>query len=237
MSRDSLTTQDEQRDETAPAGSTTAETYGLPPHLVAQIARLAPGDSDALAQLMGDYRELANAILMAAASHVGNAAVRRAIDLVKQKDAYGSNHARAGAMQQPEQHAAMTDASDRTPVPPKDLPSIMEYPEERPAAAAVATPSAHAAETKKEASPAWIAGATAYNAAHPELVAEFNHLTDDMCCDDDTHHLDPQAVASWQGHHGLPADGKVGPHTVAAAKAAKTTAHAPAAPASAAAPA
>jgi hypothetical protein len=221
MSKESLSTQDTQRDDSAPAGSTAAETYGLPPQLVAQIMRLTPGDSESLAQLMSDYRELANAILMVAASHVGNAAVRRAIDLVKQKDAYGSNHANSGAMHHTEQHAALTDASDRTPVPPKDLPSIMEYPEDRPAQAAP-TAAKPATETKNEASPAWLDSAKAYNAAHPELVAEFNDLTGGICAE--SGELDPQAVARWQSHHGLPADGKVGPHTVAAAKAAKTPA-------------
>src|ERR1043166_7089722 len=104
MSKESLSTQDTQREDSAPAGSTAAETYGLPPQLVAQITRLTPGASAALAQLMSDYRELANAILMVAASHVGNAAVRRAIDLVKQKDAYGSNHASSGAMNHSDQN-------------------------------------------------------------------------------------------------------------------------------------
>jgi hypothetical protein len=221
MSRDSMTTQDEQRDAAAPAGSPAVETYGLPETIVAQIMRLAPGDSQGLAQLMHTYREFANAILMVAASHVGNAAVRGAIDIVKQKDAWGSNNASVGAMNDAEKHDATTDASDRTPVPPKDLPSIMEYPEDRPAAAA-STPAATAAAPKQEASPAWIASATAYNAAHPELVAEFNQLTGSMCAESGT--LDPQAVARWQVHHGLPGDGKVGPHTVATAKAARTPA-------------
>src|SRR5207253_2521799 len=96
-------------------------------------------------------------------------------------------------------------------------------------------PSVPAAETKMEAPPAWVAGAKAYNAAHPELVAEFNDLTGGICAE--TGELDPQAVARWQGHHGLPADGKVGPHTVAAAKAAKAPAAPVAGPSPAAAPA
>jgi hypothetical protein len=224
MSRDSMTTQDEQRDAAAPAGSAAVETYGLPESIVAQIMRLPPGDSEGLARLMGAYREFANAILMVAASHVGNAAVRGAIDIVKQKDARGSNNARVGTLNDAEKHSTLTDASDRTPVPPKDLPSFLEYPEDRPAPA-VNTSSAPAAETKNEIPAASFAGARAYNAAHPDLVAEFNALTANVCCGDNGE-IDPQAVARWQGHHGLPGDGKIGPHTVAAAKAAK----APAAP-------
>jgi len=219
MSKESLSTQDTQREDSAPAGSTSAETYGLPPQLVAQITRLTPGDSEALAQLMSDYRELANAILMVAASHVGNAAVRRAIDLVKQKDAYGSNHANSGAMNHSDQNAATTDSSDLKPIKHSEYGSFLNDASDARRSTEPESKPSVPAETKMEAPPAWVAGAKAYNAAHPELVAEFNDLTESMCAE--TGELDPQAVARWQGHHGLPADGKVGPHTVAAARAAK----------------
>jgi murein L,D-transpeptidase YcbB/YkuD len=63
----------------------------------------------------------------------------------------------------------------------------------------------------------WVAGARKYNDAHAELVSEFNELTKYKCALDDGL-IDPQAVAHWQRQHGLEPDGKVGPHTLAAAR-------------------
>ncbi len=74
-----------------------------------------------------------------------------------------------------------------------------------------AAPHAHAA-------PAWVADARRFNDAHGHLVDEFNDLTHNVLALDDTQ-IDPQAIARWQRDHGIAADGKVGPHTVAAARA------------------
>jgi len=65
--------------------------------------------------------------------------------------------------------------------------------------------------------PAWVAGARTYNDAHAGLVSEFNDATANRCLDA-SGQLDPQAVARWQRQHGVDADGKVGPHTLAAAR-------------------
>lgn len=65
--------------------------------------------------------------------------------------------------------------------------------------------------------PAWVRGARSYNAAHADLVAEFNELTHQECLDD-TRQLSAQKVAAWQAARSLLADGKVGPLTVAAAQ-------------------
>jgi peptidoglycan hydrolase-like protein with peptidoglycan-binding domain len=67
------------------------------------------------------------------------------------------------------------------------------------------------------AEPAWVAGARKYNEAHAELASNFNSLTGNTCIGADGQ-LDPQLVSAWQRSHGLDADGKVGPHTVAAAR-------------------
>jgi hypothetical protein len=67
------------------------------------------------------------------------------------------------------------------------------------------------------AEPAWVAGARKYNDAHAELVSDFNELTNNSCLDANGQ-LDPQAVARWQQQHGVEADGRVGPHTLAAAR-------------------
>ena len=70
---------------------------------------------------------------------------------------------------------------------------------------------------KTAAVPAWVGGARKYNEAHAELVSDFNDATAGSCLDA-SGQLDPQAVARWQAKHGLAADGKVGPHTLAAAR-------------------
>jgi hypothetical protein len=69
----------------------------------------------------------------------------------------------------------------------------------------------------KAVAPAWVAGAQRYNAAHAELVSEFNEATQGACKGADGE-LDAQAVARWQAQHGVAADGKVGPHTLSAAR-------------------
>jgi hypothetical protein len=71
----------------------------------------------------------------------------------------------------------------------------------------------------KAAEPAWATAARKYNIAHGDLVADFNALTQQSCIGADGR-LDPALVAAWQAKHGLAADGKIGPHTVAAARAA-----------------
>ncbi len=68
-----------------------------------------------------------------------------------------------------------------------------------------------------KAEPAWVAGARMYNDAHAELVSDFNDATAGSCLDA-SGKLDPEAVARWQAAHGVEADGKVGPHTLAAAR-------------------
>lgn len=217
MSRESLNTS-----QTQPAGGASitedqAESWGLRRELYAQIMQLSPADADALAEMLSLYSERAGAILQVAASHMGNAAVQRAMAILKQRRA---TQGRAGSMDDHAQREMITDASDRTPIPPRDRASFLEYPSERPAQASAAT-DAPAGPAVKQAPPAWVAAARAYNGAHPEFVDEFNDLTANVCCGDDNE-LDPQAVARWQEHHGLPADGKIGPHTLAVARAAKS---------------
>jgi murein L,D-transpeptidase YcbB/YkuD len=219
MSRDPLTAQDAQVDGNAPATSTQTETYGLRPDLHAEIMRMSPADSDLLANMLSLYPSFMGAILMVAASHMGNAAVQRAMQLVKQRQA---TRGREGSLSQDEMHEMTREPSDALPIKSHELSSFIGDESNMPAAVEAAP-----AKPPVQAEPAWVAGARAYNAAHPDLVAEFNDLTDDMCTDDDDGKLDPQAVARWQSHHGIPADGKVGPQTVAAAKAAKAKNHAP----------
>jgi hypothetical protein len=90
--------------------------------------------------------------------------------------------------------------------------------EDSPAKAIPTAPAAAQSPAHATAEPAWVGGARAYNEAHGDLVDEFNELTSDVCRLDGEGKVDPQAVSRWQTHHGLAADGKIGPHTVAAAR-------------------
>ncbi|HET7503336.1 MAG TPA: hypothetical protein VFK02_20085 [Kofleriaceae bacterium] len=83
------------------------------------------------------------------------------------------------------------------------------------------------AAASQESEPGWIRAALRYNDQHPELVAEFNELTQRSCIVDGQ--ADPVMVSEWQRMHGLTADAKIGPMTVAAARKARTVAAAPAA--------
>jgi hypothetical protein len=69
----------------------------------------------------------------------------------------------------------------------------------------------------QEAQAAWIGQARAYNNAHTEFADEFLGIVGPVMLGEDGL-LDPTKVAHWQREHGLEADGKVGPHTVAAAR-------------------
>src|SRR5262245_33364611 len=109
MSRDSLTAQDAEHDSSAPGTSTSTETYGLRPDLHAQIMRMSPDDSPLLADMIVNYPGFMGAILMVAAPHMGNAAVQRAMQIVKQKHA---TQGQTGTMNQAETHEVTRDASD-----------------------------------------------------------------------------------------------------------------------------
>lgn len=61
--------------------------------------------------------------------------------------------------------------------------------------------------------------ARAFNAKHPDLVAQFNDATAYFCFDFDQRALVPEQVAKWQMKHGEPADGMITQDTIAAAKA------------------
>lgn len=71
-----------------------------------------------------------------------------------------------------------------------------------------------------ESEEAWAVRAREYNEAHAELVARFNELTDNMYAAPDGT-LAPDVIVAWQKANGVSVDGRIGPETVAAAKAAK----------------
>lgn len=76
-----------------------------------------------------------------------------------------------------------------------------------------------AARSGRAAGNARWAKARAFNAARPELVAQFNDLTAYLCFDFDSNELVPEQVAKWQAKHGEPPDGMVSTDTIAAAQA------------------
>jgi hypothetical protein len=63
----------------------------------------------------------------------------------------------------------------------------------------------------------WVTHAKRFNAAHQELVQQFNQSTGDACVGADGE-LDPKLVSDWQASRGLQPDGRVGPATVEAAQ-------------------
>lgn len=71
-----------------------------------------------------------------------------------------------------------------------------------------------------EAEEAWAVRAREYNEAHAALVARFNELTDNQYAGPDGS-VAPDVIVAWQKANGVSVDGRIGPETVAAAKAAK----------------
>jgi hypothetical protein len=68
--------------------------------------------------------------------------------------------------------------------------------------------------------PAWVSKALQYNALSDDLSREFDALTGHTCAyQADEIILNPVKVARWQKEHDVPVDGRVGPKTLAAARA------------------
>jgi hypothetical protein len=200
MSKEQVTEQQPGQEGAAPSVDAAEETYGLPPQIVAQIKQLTPADDDRLASLLQNFPSHMGKILPLAAKHLGNAAVRRAMDLVKKWTAKTAG----GSQSQEEIHANLASPADNTAVKEAEVATFMsdksepQAPDETPSSKPKAEPAAE---------PPWVADARRYNDVQEYLVEEFNELTAYVCQDDDTGKLDPKAVADWQRAHGLPADG------------------------------
>ncbi len=93
-------------------------------------------------------------------------------------------------------------------------------PEAGPTPAPAPTPTPEGAPEAAEREPAWSVRARAYNREHTALAEQFLRATDHACVGADGE-LDPAEVARWQVAHGLAPDGRIGPQTVKAAKAAR----------------
>jgi hypothetical protein len=245
MSKEQLTEQQvevvgTERDSAAPA-----QTHGLPPHVYAQVMALGPADAPALADLLTSFPDLSVRILTVASPHMGNAAVQRAITIAQKQSAQGKAgtlsqaemhevlddkpaQGKAGTLSQAEMHEVLDDKPAQGKAGTLSQAEMHEVLDDKPAQGKAGTLSQaemHEVLDDKPASaePAWVGGARKYNAAHAEFVSDFNELTNNSCLDA-AGQLDPQAVARWQRQHGVEADGKIGPHTVAAARAAQVKA-------------
>jgi hypothetical protein len=205
MSREQSTVQEAQ---TAEPTSPQAEdkTYGLRPDLHAQIMQMSPADAEKLAEMLQLYPDFVGAILMVAAPHLGNAAVQRAIALAKSWKAKG----KVDAASHDDMKGTLQDADDPSWYP--EWKGTLDGEGDQPSE----TEPTSAPNKASGPEPAWVAGAHAYNAAHPALVDEFEELTNHAVLLDGEN--DPKAVARWQRDHGLDPDGKIGPHTIAVAR-------------------
>jgi len=114
-------------------------------------------------------------------------------------------------LSKPEQREILHDASDPKPLNKPELGHILNDPSDP-----------YHAATDNLLAPTQVEDAKGYNAGHSDLVTTFNHLTTNLCCEvpGASGPVDPQKVATWQAKRNLQADGKIGPHTIAAARAA-----------------
>jgi len=221
--RDQLVDPQVQSTEGAGQAGADVDLHGLPPEIHARVMQVRPGEGGAevLAKLLKDCPEMESQILEAASAYVGMSTVKQAMSI--------RENPQAGISLRNQAEIREITGADTSAAKPAEAPATAE------ASAATAVPAATSAapatdESKapahKKAEPAWVEGARRYNAANPTLVEEFNELTGGIVALDDFTALDPKAVASWQRNHGIPGDGKVGPQTVATARAQRGSANA-----------
>ena len=218
-----------QSDAAAQATAAAQQSQDLPPRLHAQILQMTPADAGALAELLQLHPALADRILSVAAPHMGNSAVQRALAIANGSKPQG----RQAPLSTAEMHEMLDDpaAGSQTTAPKKaplstaEMHEMLDDPAPGPSHMAPKTELAAPRPAQVATAPAWVAEARAYNAAHPDLVDRFNELTSDVARLDGAGDVDPQAVAHWQRSHHVSADGKIGPHTIEAAKAGQSMAH------------
>ena len=229
--RDQLVDPQVQSTEGAGQSGADVDLHGLPPEIHARVMQIRPGEGGAevLAELLKDFPAMEAQILEVASAQVGMSTVKQAMSIregnpaagISQRnqdeiratigaDAFGTGGpTEAPAARAP---AATTAEPAQSESVPGDLIIGRDKPEEK--------------KKKEKAEPAWVEGARRYNKAHPTLVDEFNDLTGEKYWTDELAGIDPQLIARWQREHGIAADGKVGPQTVATARTARGSANA-----------
>lgn len=230
MSKEQVTEHQAHEDANAPQADARGDVAGLPPNLYQQAVRLGPGDSEQLAYLLTQFEMFAPQILALVSAQVGLSTVNAAKQRLAQHNTgtHATGRDQTQIRQMGEDAYANPHGSAQVEVSAQQHQSTMiEFEEVNsgPNHRAVVSEKEHAAlksvgGSETVATPAWITSARKYNAAHAHLSAEFNTATNGACLamSGDDGELDPKLVAEWQTKHGLEADGKVGPRTVAEAR-------------------
>jgi hypothetical protein len=240
MSREQLTDQQQGQTDQQTAAAEKDDEYGLPPALHGQVMRLGPNDAQALADLLTLMPMFSRGILSLASHHMGNAAIQRAIAIQQQRASTRGappGDFDAEEFRRTNDEADAADADKRAhgvgrPPGGFDKEEFRAFNDKEDEADG--TKQAHgqgkppggfdkdefrAFNDREDAQDAWVEGARKYNESHMALVDEFNELTNYSCLyKTGSAGLDPKAVKRWQEANGLPADGKVGPQTVAKAR-------------------
>ncbi|HEY0195642.1 MAG TPA: hypothetical protein VGC42_31225 [Kofleriaceae bacterium] len=215
MSREQQTESQGQFDGSSPeAAAPPAHALQLPIHVYQQVVQIRPGDAVGLQALLGQHPELSQAIAQVASQHAG-------MSTVKQAMALQSSHAALPDSAPLPQGGTQADIRPGGEFALEGGPAAGKRPElfqDYRAGGAAELESAGPARPKVAHEPPWIVEARRYNDTHEALVNEFNELTDNVLALDERA-TNPQAISRWQRDHGLAADGKIGPHTVAAARA------------------
>lgn len=220
MSREQTTESKSHHDASSVDATNSGDIQGLPPHLHTQVMQLRPGDVEGLCFLLKLHHEMTQQILAVASPRIGVSTVKQAISSLQRTNVVIDASAVPASMR-PDAETAIEGggASADVAAAAERERSFRPGGEQELESGPPSVINIALAEAARP--PAWIDRARKYNAAHAHLVAEFNTLTNKSCYDDisdDDGVVDPKLVAEWQRKHGLEADGKVGPRTVAEAR-------------------
>jgi hypothetical protein len=175
--------------------------------LVFELPSLAAGDAQGLVDLIIKHPDLYEQILATAAGMLGNDTLAKALDIV--------HGAPPQAAEEPKtEETTPTEVIEQQAAEETSAGTAEATVEEVQAAKEEQTAPTESAEPEPE--PGWVVRARAYNAAHPDEVALFNHATG-FSCTGAGGEPDPNAVANWQAANGVAPDGRVGKETADAA--------------------
>jgi len=164
-----------------------------------RMAILEPGDSKLLGQILKDNPDIHDQIVAQATRDLGEATVKEALAIARGE----------GPKEEPP-----TEVKEQVEQPEPTPPDVVQ----ESAKEQVQKPEAKEPEPEpKVEEPGWVVRARAFNQTHSDLAWDFNQCTLGSCMGADGV-LDPNLVAKWQADHNVPPDGRVGPHTLDAAR-------------------